>query len=279
MAKKKKKKKKDLKDYFSIKEVLVITVLAIIFGWFMGSIVTSKTSKVNESEDMKKLNSVYNYIVNGYYKKVDRSKLIEEAINGMLNYLDDPYTSYMDEEETESFDKVMNGEYKGIGVSIVEYKDEIIIIGTFKGSPAYQAWLKAGDVILEIDGKSFKGKETEEVIKLVKKKDEVEIKVRRKEEEKTFKVKVKKVEIPSVSSEIIEKNGKKVGVISISVFALNTSKQFSDELKKLEKKKIDSYIIDLRSNPGGYLTEATNIISQFMDSSHVIYQIRTNKET
>ncbi len=290
MAKNKKKKNKtnktnkpnkqrDIKDFFSMKEVLVITVMAIIFGWFMGSIITSKTAKVNESEDIKKFTNVYNHIANNYYKKVDRKKLVESAINGMLNDLDDPYTSYMDEEETDSFNRIMDGEYKGVGVSIVKYKEDIIIIGAFKGSPAQVAGIKAGDIILEIDGKSFKNKDADDVIKEVQNKKEIEIKIKRKEEEKTFKIKVKKVEIPSVSSEVIEKNGEKVGVISISVFALNTSTQFKKELQSLEKKNIKSYILDLRSNPGGYLTEATNILSEFMDSSHVIYQIKTKKRT
>lgn len=274
-----KKEKFNERDLFSLKEVLVITVFAIAFGWFIGSIVTSKTINVNDSKEIKKFNNVYNHIVTNYYKKVDKNKLIEASIDGMLKYLDDPNTVYMNQEETESFNQVMSGEYKGVGVSIIKYKDDIYILTVFKNSPADKAGLKIGDVILEVDGNSVKGKEAADVVKLIKNKKEVSIKVKRKEEEIKVSVKPQRVEIPSVSSEVLEKNNKKVGLINISVFALNTSSQFKKELRELENKKIDSYIIDLRSNSGGYLGQATSIISQFMDNKKVIYQIKTNNRT
>lgn len=276
---KKKKQNKNLKDYFSIREVLIITILAIIFGWFMGSIVTSKTSNISESTEMKKLHSVYNHIVSNYYKKVDRKKLIEASINGMLEYLDDPYTSYMTEDEATSFNQIMAGQYRGVGISIIKYKEEIYIIGVFKNSPADKAGVKMGDIILEIDGKSMKDKDPNDVINIVKDKKEVKIKIKRKDEEKIVNMKPSNIEIPSVSSEILSKNDKEVGLISISIFASNTSSQFKKELKELEKKEIDSYIIDLRGNSGGYLVSATNILSEFMDNRHVIYQIKDNERT
>lgn len=274
-----KKEKFNERDLFSLKEVLVITVFAIAFGWFIGSIVTSKTINVNDSKEIKKFNNVYNHIVTNYYKKVDKNKLIEASIDGMLKYLDDPNTVYMNQEETESFNQVMSGEYKGVGVSIIKYKDDIYILTVFKNSPADKAGLKIGDIILEVDGNSVKGKEADDVVKLIKNKKEVSIKVKRKEEEIKVSVKPQRVEIPSVSSEVLEKNNKKVGLINISVFASNTSSQFKKELRELENKKIDSYIIDLRSNSGGYLSQATSIISQFMDNKKVIYQIKTNNRT
>lgn len=267
------------KEFFSLREVLIITILAIVFGWLMGSIVTSKTANLTDSQDFKKLRNVYNHIVNNYYKKVDRTKLIEASIDGMLEYLDDPNTIYMDEKETESFNQVMSGEYKGVGVSIVKYNDDIYIIDVFKNSPADKAGLKVGDIITEFNGKDIKGLEVDEVAKLTKNKKEVKIKIKRKQEQKELNIKLEKVVMPSVSSEILEKNGKKVGLINISVFASNTSSQFKKELRDLEKKNIDSYIIDVRSNSGGYLSEATNILSEFMDSKNVIYQIKTNNKT
>ena len=276
---KKKTKQVDVKDFFSVREVLVITILAIVFGWFMGSVVTNKTDDINDSSDIKNFRNVYNHIVSNYYKKVDKTKLIEASIDGMLKYLDDPYTTYMTKKETASFNQIMSGEYKGIGVSIVKYNDEIIILGVFKGSPASKAGFKVGDVILEIDGTSMKEKESEDVIKMIKDKKEVKIKIKRKDEEKTINVKPTKVEIPSVASKLLEKNDKKVGYIEISIFASNTSNQFKKELEKFEKKKIDTYIIDLRGNSGGYLSEAVSILSQFMDKTKVIYQIKTNEKT
>ena len=289
MAKKKKKnnKKKDKtkinkkqnKELFNITEVLIITILAIIFGWFMGTIVNNKSASISDSKEMQKLHDVYNTIVSNYYKKVDKKELIEASINGMLNYLDDPYTSYMDEKETETFNQIMDGEYKGVGISIVKYNEDIIITGIFKNSPAAKAGVKVGDIIKEVNGTSMEGKESEDVVKIVKKAKKVELKVKRGDEEKEFTMEPTKVVLTTVESEVIEKNDEKVGVISVSLFAANTSSQFKKELKKLEDEKIDSYIIDLRGNYGGYLKEATNIISEFMDHTHVIYQIKNSSKT
>lgn len=280
MAKQKKKNnKKKNKELFNMTEVLVITILAIIFGWFMGTIVNNKSASQKDSEEIQQLHDVYNTIVSNYYKKIDKKELIEASINGMLDYLDDPYTSYMNEKDTETFNQVMDGEYKGVGISIVKYKEDIIIAGVFKDSPASKVGIKMGDIITEINGKSVKDKEPEDVVNIVKKEKKVELKIKREEEEKTFTMEPKKVVLKSVSSEVIEKNDKKVGVISISIFAANTSDQFKKEFKKLENKKIDSYIIDLRGNYGGYLIEATNILSEFMDSKHIIYQIKDSSKT
>lgn len=279
MAKKQKKKKKNNKDLFNMSEVLVITILAIIFGWFMGTIVNTKSASLSDSKEIQKLHDVYNTIVSNYYKEVDKKELIEASINGMLDYLDDPYTSYMNEKETETFNQLMDGEYKGVGISMVNYNDDIIVTGVFKNSPAAKAGVKMGDIITEVNGKSMEGKDTDKVIKTVKKNKKVEIKIKREDEEKTFTMEPTKVVLTSVESEIIKKNNKKVGVISVSLFAANTSKQFKQELTKMEDKNIDSYIIDLRGNYGGYLQEATNILSEFMDSSHVIYQIKDSSKT
>ena len=117
MEKKKKKnnkrKKNNNKELFNMTEVLVITVLAIIFGWFMGTIVNNKSTSLSDSKDIQKLHDVYNTVVSNYYKKVDKKKLIEASINGMLEYLDDPYTSYMNESQTETFNQMMDGQFVG----------------------------------------------------------------------------------------------------------------------------------------------------------------------
>ena len=81
------------------------------------------------------------------------------------------------------------------------------------------------------------------------------------------------VELPSVTQKVIEKNHKKVGVLTVDVFAANTYKQFKKELLDLEKKKMDSLIIDVRGNPGGHLTQVTKILSLFLNKKKILYNI------
>ena len=97
-------------------------------------------------------------------------------------------------------------------------------------------------------------------------------------EEKTFEVKRKSIDIQSVTSNIIEYNNKKVGVITISLFAANSANQFKTELEKIEHDGIDSLVIDVRSNSGGYLTTVTDILSLFVKKGEVIYQLKTKDE-
>ena len=84
-----------------------------------------------------------------------------------------------DVKETETFNQLMDGEYKGVGISMVNYNDDIIVTGVFKNSPAAKAGVKMGDIITEVNGKSMEGKDTDEVIKTVKKNKKVEIKIKR----------------------------------------------------------------------------------------------------
>ncbi|MBR4618245.1 MAG: S41 family peptidase [Bacilli bacterium] len=266
------------KDYFTSSEVVIIAIIAIAFGCLLGSIIALKTSNKSTSKEVEEFTVAYNTLLNNYYKKIDKKKLISSAIEGMFKYLDDPYTVYMDKEETESFNQTMDGKYKGIGATISKYDDEIHIVGIFKNSPAAKAGVHENDIIISVNGTSTKDKTADEVVKLIKSKNTATIKIKRDKEEKTYKIKLEEVIIPSVESEIIEKNNKKVGVITIGIFAANTYQQFNTELKELEKNNIDAIIIDVRSNTGGYLDQASKILSLFMDKSKVIYQIESNNK-
>lgn len=268
-----KKRKRTEKDFFSTTEVLIIAIIALGVGLFSGTFVTLKTSDKTNSSEIQEFIVAYNSIINNYYKKVNKTKLIGEAIKGMFSYLDDPHTIYMDEEETASFNQTLDGEYKGIGATIQEADGNIRIVGLFKNSPAEKAGLKEGDLILKVNGTSVEGKTADEAVALIKSKSTATLIIKRDEEEITYKIKLEEIQIPSVESEIIERNNQKVGVITMSVFAKNTGSQFKSELKKLEDQKINSLIIDVRGNSGGYLDQASEIISNFMDSSHVIYQV------
>ncbi len=273
-----KNSKEQEKDYFTSTEVIIITAIAIIFGCILGSIITSKTSLKGGSKELEEFTVAYNNVVNNYYKKVNKEKLIGAAIDGMLNYLGDPHTVYMSKEETETFNQSVEGKYKGIGATVTEEDGKTIVVGIFKNSPAEKAGLQEGDVIISVNGKSTEGKKVDEVIKMIKSKDTAKITIKRKEEELKFKIKLDYVDLPSVSGQVIEKQDKKIGLLSISTFAKNTASQLTNELSELEKSHIDGLIIDVRSNTGGYLDQANKIISQFMNNKHVIYQIEANNK-
>lgn len=286
MPKTKKKKRinklikdiKSSKSKFTLSETLTIMIVSILVGILIGSSITYGGDNITITripENLEELISTYNDITINYYDKVDKKELINAAINGMIESLDDPYSDFMVDQESTTFNETIDGEYAGIGATVSFDGNNAIIESMYKKSPSKQAGMKVGDKIIAVDGKSTEKMNLEDITKLIRGKvnTTVNIKVLRGEKEIELKVKRKKIAIPSVNSRIIEKDGKKIGYISISVFASNTDKQFEEELQSLEKKKIDSLIIDVRSNPGGHLLQVTNVIELFTEKNKVIYQI------
>lgn len=275
------------------KKYIKLAILAVV-SMIIGSVITiaikdfdvakvnTNKTEVSYSKTKKGFDSLYetyDTIMSEYYKDVDSDKLIEGAINGMLESLDDEHTMYFDKKSKEEFDSELSGNYYGIGAQIQLTSDETIkITKVFDDSPAKKAGLKEEDVFVSVDGTSVKGKSATEVANMLKS-DSVKtstIVVKRNAKELTFKVTKENITLFSVSSEMLDNNGKNVGYLSVSIFGQKTYSQFKDALTKLEKQDMDSLIIDLRGNTGGYLSTVTNMLEEFIDKGNVIYQIQSS---
>lgn len=275
------------------KKYIKLAILAVV-SMIIGSVITiaikdfdvakvnTNKTEVSYSKTKKGFDSLYetyDTIMSEYYKDVDSDKLIEGAINGMLESLDDEHTMYFDKKSKEEFDSELSGNYYGIGAQIQLTSDETIkITKVFNDSPAKKAGLKEEDVFVSVDGTSVKGKSATEVANMLKS-DSVKtstIVVKRNDKELTFKVTKENITLFSVSSEMLDNNGKNVGYLSVSIFGQKTYSQFKDALTKLEKQDMDSLIIDLRGNTGGYLSTVTNMLEEFIDKGNVIYQIQSS---
>lgn len=264
---------------FKTSEIVALVILTSIISLFIGGFAVYKFNENGGKYLDKELREIiknYEYISDNYYKKVDKSKLVTSAIEGMLGTLD-VHSAYVGDDDSD-FNTHLEGKYKGIGVQVYNDDNKIIVSSVFKKSPADKAGLQTGDILLKVNDKSLEGKNTEEASALIKsQKGEFSLTYKRGEEEIKTTVKLSDVDLPSTVSKIYEKDDKKVGYIYTSIFANNTYKQFKKELTKLEKKNIDSLIIDLRDNSGGHLTSAEDILSLFLDSSHPIYQVKEDK--
>lgn len=262
---------------FKTKEVVFLLLITAIISLIMGGIVTYNVTLkgTNVDSELAEFIKNYDYITNNYYGDVDKNELIDSAISGMLNTLDKNST-YVGSDD-DNFSIYLEGSYEGTGIQV--YNDEnnnIVIYSVFDDTSASKAGLKAGDVIIRLNDKDTTNMSIADFSSLVKKqKGKFKITYKRDNEEKTVSLKVSKVELKSVYSEIIEKNDKKIGYIQMSIFANNTYEQFKKALSNLENENMNGLIIDLRSNSGGHLSSAEEIISLFLDSSHPIYQIKT----
>ena len=215
--------------------------------------------------------------MDNYYGELDKTKLVDSAIAGMLSTLD-KNSAYVGGSDT-NFSIYLEGTYEGTGIQVFnDENNNIVIYSVFEGTPASKAGLKAGDIIVKLNDKDTTNMSVSDFSDLVKKqKDDFKLTYKRNDIEKTVNLKSDTVELKSVSSDVFEKNGKKIGYIRTTIFANNTDEQFKKELTRLENKKIDGLILDLRGNSGGHLVTAEQIISMFLDSSHPIYQIKSKE--
>ena len=286
--KKKKDKKKKIgifskeKESYSFDEVFSITIFSLLLGVLACfSILTILNKGKNYfvlSKELAKFVDAYDAIVNNYYKEVDKDKLVESAINGMVSSIGDEYTSYSDKDVTDNFNETVNGKYMGIGALIMKSENDLVIYKVFEDSPSYRAGLKDGDIILKLDDKDTKDMSVNDIASIVKNDDNKEVKLLVKRGEENLDITIVKdmVELPVVSGKVINHNDKKIGYISLSIFSSVASEQFNKQLVKLEKEGISGLVIDVRGNSGGYLTTVTDIASYFLKKGDIIYKLEVN---
>ena len=286
--KKKRDKKKKIgifskeKESYSFDEVFSITIFSLLLGGLACFSVLTILNKGKNyfvlSKELAKFVDAYDAIVNNYYKEVDKDKLVESAINGMVSSIGDEYTSYSDKDVTDNFNEAVNGKYMGIGALIMKSEKDLVIYKIFEDSPSYRAGLKDGDIILKLDDKDTKDMSVNDIASIVKNDTNKEVKLLVKRGEENLDITIVKdmVELPVVSGKVINHNDKKIGYISLSIFSSVASEQFNKELVKLEKEGISGLVIDVRGNSGGYLTTVTDIASYFLKKGDIIYKLEVN---
>ena len=207
-----------------------------------------------------------------YVDETDPGELMKKAIDSMLESLD-PYTTYIPESEMEDFRFMTTGQYGGIGAIISKRGDYVMISEPYEGFPANKAGLIAGDKLLEINGKSVKGKSTEDVSKVLKGQPNttVNVLIERIGEDSPFEVELKREEIKVKSvpySTVLEGN---IGYIKMTSFTRNVSNEVAEAFKEIsEGVELNGLIFDLRGNPGGLLNEAVNTTNLFIEKGQEV---------
>ena len=247
-----------------------IFILIVFFNILFSSILYSKND-LYEKIDL--FGEVLENIKKEYVDDVDQKKMMDSAINGVLQSLD-PYSAYMSPELFREMQTDTRGEFGGLGIEIGMEAGVVKVISPIDDTPAAKAGIKAGDYIVKIGGEQVQGKSLLEAVKLMRGPvgTSIDLTVRRKNLKKPleFTIVRKIIEVQSVSSKIIgdEKN---LGYIRLKSFNENSDKQFLKIIKEFEKKtKIKGYVLDLRNNPGGLLTQAINITDFFLEDGEIV---------
>lgn len=274
--------KKNKKEFGLLNIIIVIIITSIVTSLTTGLIIynNKNANDINNDTSLIEFVEAYKSILNNYYTDVDKNKLIDEAIKGMLNYLGDDYTTYLNSSDTSELSEKLSGKYQGIGVELIEGNK---INKIFEDSPAEECGLQVGDIIVKVNDKDVKTYTANEIANEIKsiKDNKFRLTVNRGEEEISFELSLKELNIPAIEAKVIENNEKRIGYIYISTFSNTVYEQFNNKLKELEESHIDSLIIDVRNNTGGYLKAATDIASLFLEKGKVIYSLdsKNKKET
>lgn len=276
---------KKTKYKFGLTEIIVIIFSTIILSSFVTGLIMYKTynfeanyPQMNTDKDLQGFIDIYSTVIDKYYADINKKEMLESAISGMINYLDDKYSTYLTAEEAAALEKQLQGEYKGIGIQIV---DGNIVYAVFDNSPAAKAGLKVKDTIIKVEGKDVTKLTPSELATLIKgtTKEKFMITVLRDKKEIDFELSIAKLNIPAIDTQTFEKNGKKIGYIYISTFSSTVGEQVTNAVNKFAKEKIDSLIVDVRYNSGGFLSAAEEISSIFLDKGEVIYYLKDKDGT
>lgn len=256
----------------SIKKI--ISKLFIPFILVVAIISTSSTNSDFEiSKNLDIFATLYRELNQNYVDEVQPGELIKTAIDEMLKSLD-PYTVYISEADIEDFRFMTTGQYGGIGSLIQQQGDYIVITEPYEGFPAQTSGLKAGDILIEVNGKSVVGKTVSEVSDLLKGQpgSMVELVIKRPATEKNLNINIERKEIKVSDIPWSGMVDPKVGYIKLNSFTMNSGNEVKNAFDKLKSgsPNMEGVILDLRNNGGGLLSEAVNIANIFVDKGTTV---------
>jgi carboxyl-terminal processing protease len=202
-----------------------------------------------------------------YYKPVDVDKLSTAGVRGTLKSLDDPYTVYLSPEETKAFAEMQKGEYSGIGAALQAGPKGLVITSVFDASPAAEAGLQRGDIIVKVDDKPTAGVAIESSIARIKGDEgtKVQLLVKPKDggKQETITVTRRTIQIPETKTAMKKAGGEKVGYIQLYKFGGKASRDLRKDVETLTKQGAQAFILDLRNNGGGLLSQAVDVTGIF----------------
>ena len=214
--------------------------------------------------DYRTLDDVFTTIQQHYVKPNPNGvKLTEGAAAGMVNALGDQFSRYLTPDEYRANQTFLSGQFAGIGASVQQKTDQIVIVSVMPGTPAEKAGIKAGDVVTAVDGQSTKGWTADDAVNRIRGKagTTVKLQVSRNGQTLTFDITRENINVPSVATHIFNN---RILYIRVFEFGGRTATEFDQALRDNLKGSVNMVLLDLRDNPGGYVDAANDVISEFV---------------
>lgn len=270
-----KKKKKIKKEPLFILICVVCLMVGGIGGYFLRG--TEKTS-VNREETV--YDQIGEIIERDFVDTADSQLSINERLlMGMVAGLQDPYSAYMNPQESLDLETSINGSFQGIGVTYTSLEGKgALILNVFQNTPAAKAGLLAGDIITHVEGTSIADYTSEKIKNAIQGENgtNVSLKILRDGKQKEITAKRGSVE-SSVASQVRTVGSQKIGYLCITTFGEGTSAMIEEALKTFQKDNVKNLVIDLRDNGGGYLQAAQNILDLFIEKDETLFRVQSKQ--
>lgn len=276
-----------------ISRIAILCLAISLFSFFIGTTVGGKhLGEINagndestlltqakdeqDSQDLKTVSDVIQIVKDKYVKDVEMETLTSGAIKGVIDSLGDPYSVFMNKKEFQDFISSLEGSLSGVGIvlGIDDSTRDIIVISPIKGSPAQEAGILPGDIIVKVNDVELSGKTLDEAAGMIRgeKGTKVTLHIKRNQNSDLIKLELVRddIRISTVDYNIID-DAAKIGYIRISFFDSQTYNDFKTALDVLQKQKIRGLVLDLRDNPGGSLDETVKIADEILGEGLIVY--------
>jgi carboxyl-terminal processing protease len=252
-------------------------LLALVIGIYLGGHPGTLPGPIRDTfveEDRALRSEIVKTIEDNFYKPVDKSKLDDAALKGIVDSLEDPYSHYLTPKEARALRESISGEFEGVGMSVEKDTRGLRVLNVFDGSPAKQAGIRPQDLIVSVDGRSIAGLSSDLATGRIKgpagTSVTLEVFTPGASDTRTVRVKREKITVPVATGKLVERDGRKLGVVHLTTFSSGAHAAVRHQVNKLMGEGAEGIVLDLRGNGGGLLTEAVLVSSIFIEDGKIV---------
>ena len=255
---------------------VVAVLAAIALGMYLGGHPSSLPQPLRDAfvdENTSLQAEATHLIKDNYYHAVSDRKLRDASLRGMVRTLNSRFSHYFNPRQNALFEQATNGEFSGVGMTVVERPRGLLVAGVFDDSPAKQKGIRPGDLIVKVNGRSIAGESSEVATARIKGKEGTYVRLTIKRPGKparNLRVRRERIRVPAASSRLRRVGGRKLGVLELASFTSGAHAELAREIQRQEKRGAEGFVLDLRANGGGLLEEAVLISSEFVPDGTIV---------
>jgi carboxyl-terminal processing protease len=255
---------------------VVAVLAAIALGMYLGGHPSSLPQPLRDAfvdENTSLQAAATDLIKDNYYRPVSDRKLRDASLRGMVRSLNSRFSHYFTPRQNALFEQATNGEFSGVGMTVVERPRGLLVAGVFDDSPAKQKGIRPGDLIVKVNGRSIAGESSDVATARIKGKEGTYVRLTIKRPGKPareLRVRRERIRVPAASSRLRHVGGRKLGVLELASFTSGAHAELARQIQRQEKRGAEGFVLDLRANGGGLLDEAVLISSEFVPDGTIV---------